>query len=511
MNLRQNTLDGFLRSSSPVQPENQAATEIATRGLKRKARKVKYTSDNDESDPSTIPGDEDESQSSDAGAIRFEPEVIDIDDDEERSPRRPTKKGQKMRIIDESDEQAQPNPDSSEEEGAGIPVAWKRKRSGKQKQVIADESESEEVRPRKRKFIRGMRPLSSPEDDADLLDEVDSDKIIESRFRTRDKKSTYQRNLEKLKRKKRGESVRSSSSSFDGEESDEPESFPHAKPDGDGSDAAVDDHASEDQEDAFIVEDDSSSVPQLPAQFSMNSHQDLIHHFKVICQYFVHLAVADAGERESTAQRLLKDEYFSVPLNTARRKISGMRDSLVASSVWRPEFKKPLETYPNLDIIMLDFAVPHCDACHLGGRMSTRLGRLSGSPYVDTTYETLEEGSTSESDDDTPPVRKEFNLGRFCAKRTQVFHKFTHWEYHIFRNLLREVDALRDPDGTQHFVIVAHASGVQPPEDLSDPDGIMEWLDERGVITGEWRNLKKMMDSARNLDVHSRGGENDSD
>jgi len=70
-----------------------------------------------------------------------------------------------------------------------------------------------------------------------------------------------------------------------------------------------------------------------------------------------------------------------VPLQVTRRKISGLRDSLVASSVWRPEFKVPLETYPEFDLVPLDFAVPACDACHLGGRMSTLIGRLSGFPY----------------------------------------------------------------------------------------------------------------------------------
>lgn len=61
----------------------------------------------------------------------------------------------------------------------------------------------------------------------------------------------------------------------------------------------------------------------------------------------------------------------------------------MASSVWRPEFKGPLEAYPEFDLIPLDFAVPACDACHLGGRMSTLVGRLSGSPYDKLGFEIL--------------------------------------------------------------------------------------------------------------------------
>ena len=36
--------------------------------------------------------------------------------------------------------------------------------------------------------------------------------------------------------------------------------------------------------------------------------------------------------------------------------------------------------------------------------------------------------SADDSEDEERQIKKEFNLGRFCAKRTQVFHRFTHWE-----------------------------------------------------------------------------------
>lgn len=81
------------------------------------------------------------------------------------------------------------------------------------------------------------------------------------------------------------------------------------------------------------------------------------------------------------------DRYFSVPLQIARRKLTGMRDSLVTSSVWRTEFKKPLETFPEFETVRMDFAVPACDACHLGGRVSTLTGRVSGDPYDRLTFE----------------------------------------------------------------------------------------------------------------------------
>jgi hypothetical protein len=70
-----------------------------------------------------------------------------------------------------------------------------------------------------------------------------------------------------------------------------------------------------------------------------------------------------------------------------RKKLLGMRDSLVASSMWRTEFKQPLEQYPVLEIAELDFSVPGCAACRMGSRKSTRRAFLSGQRYYESTYE----------------------------------------------------------------------------------------------------------------------------
>lgn len=140
-------------------------------------------------------------------------------------------------------------------------------------------------------------------------------------------------------------------------------------------------------------------------------------------------------------------------------------------------------------------------------------------------FQPLSDSDTS--DDENEEMRKEFNLGRFCARRTRVFHKFTHWEvrcsseslhneaddppkYALFKSLSQEVEDLRNRSTkTRVYVPVAHAGGAKPPDDLTDGDGIMTWLDERGLITAEWQRIKEMMESARNLEVASKRGEDD--
>ena len=207
-------------------------------------------------------------------------------------------------------------------------------------------------------------------------------------------------------RKQKQPSLSSSSSSSANDSGDDQHGLIEGATPSSDRDSLFDEDTDDPNSSDFIVEDDDVAPALLPTQFSMEAHQDLSHQFKKIFQLFVHIAVRPAKERHDFMEKLIRgdlshntcinpyiciadEEYFSAPLQITRRKISGLRDSLVASSVWRPEFKGPLEIYPEFDLIPLDFAVPACDACHLGGRMSTLTGRLSGLPYDKLGFEIM--------------------------------------------------------------------------------------------------------------------------
>lgn len=65
-----------------------------------------------------------------------------------------------------------------------------------------------------------------------------------------------------------------------------------------GSDRDEDGSSSEEEEDEdFIVEDDPLAAPLLPAEFSMETHQDLSHQFKKVFQFFVHIAAQPSKKR----------------------------------------------------------------------------------------------------------------------------------------------------------------------------------------------------------------------
>ena len=45
-----------------------------------------------------------------------------------------------------------------------------------------------------------------------------------------------------------------------------------------------------------------------------------------------------------------------MPLKMFRRKLIGLRDSLVAGSLWRADFKKALEIFPEFELVQMECA-----------------------------------------------------------------------------------------------------------------------------------------------------------
>jgi hypothetical protein len=158
--MKQKTLTGFLVSSSPP-PSSPPAP------VKRQARR----------NPTIATFDSDESESveqdSDVDAIKFEPEVIDVSDEDD-SPRRPirsTKRHKKFHAeTDDLPDAAES--DGSLEDGIGIPMRWKGNQKGKRRAI---EDSDDESQTRRRKFVKGARP-PSPEES--VMGEIDKNRKL---------------------------------------------------------------------------------------------------------------------------------------------------------------------------------------------------------------------------------------------------------------------------------------------------------------------------------------------
>ncbi|KAF8311638.1 hypothetical protein DL93DRAFT_2083143, partial [Clavulina sp. PMI_390] len=287
---------------------------------------------------------------------------------------------------------------------------------------------------KRRRIRKGYDQADAESEEEEVLDDLDSDQILENRLRT-PKKSKFSEKLEKMKHAKARRVLGTLESDEDNSENDDDDDeldiIPGAvPPNGRISSPEIESDIElvedSDDEAAFIVEDTETDIA-LPLEFSMKSHSDLSHHFKIICQLFVHIAVSKSKQRAKLVKRLHKDEYFHVPLSVMRRKLLAMRDSMVASSVWKPEFRGALDRHPIHNDIFMAYSVPICDACRISGRVATIAMHLDGEAYDRDTFEPIRKDDDSDSDDEEPSPRS-FSLGKFCARRAQIYHILTHWE-----------------------------------------------------------------------------------
>jgi len=165
--LKQKTLLGFLSSSPAAIPTSQ----IPKRANKPKARKRGRVASPESESDDALHKNATWSDGSDVGAVHFELEDLS---DENESPRRPTAVRRKPRIragSSNSDDENKLDAHSVE------PLKNKTRRKsgtfGKRKQVEEDSGSEDELQPKKRKFVKGVRPSSPEEDEEDILDEVD--------------------------------------------------------------------------------------------------------------------------------------------------------------------------------------------------------------------------------------------------------------------------------------------------------------------------------------------------
>ncbi|KAF8636555.1 hypothetical protein AX17_003367 [Amanita inopinata Kibby_2008] len=485
--LRQTTLSNFSLS------EPRSRRLVSTR-LKRK-RTTGHRSSTDDDTAGSMSG------SDDAQAIQRGPTMS-----MRKAARVPVKKRKISRVVESDTDDRIASQALANEHDVNQTMTSASKGKARQVQLGSSQSDLDSPTSRSRLVKEKKQAQESSDEEVDLEEEVDKKHILNTRLRVRGKKTAFQRSLEKLKRRKQKKLESPSESESDSQTESERGTKPikGARPYSDRDSLFSEDSDASDDSSNFIVEDDGVVPQPLPMQFSMQTHEELSLQFKKVFQFFVHIAVRPAVERHKFMSKQMKvEQYFSLPMMAVRRKITGIRDTLVASSVWQPEFKKSLEKYPEFDLAPLGFAVPECDACHLGGRRSTLVGHLGGFPYDRLGFEMIIDlDSDSEGDGDANKSHDlEFHLGRFCGKRTRVFHEMSHWEYALFKCILQEVDDLHAAKQSKGFIRVAYAGRKRPPDDLEDADAICEWLDERKIIDMEWKRIKDIMESSGHLDM----------
>ncbi|GAA5923879.1 hypothetical protein JCM1841_001422 [Sporobolomyces salmonicolor] len=214
----------------------------------------------------------------------------------------------------------------------------------------------------------------------------------------------------------------------------------------------------------FIVDEDADNEGQAIVKEFVESvrgkSQGIKYYLKTYLLYLVHLIVCPQVN-------WLDDPDFKEAQERVHGQLQGMLQSLIGSSAWKPKFQHVMDTRPEMTLVELgaDEKGAACDACTMGNsRHSAFIASVGGPKYdrktlrpIASSDDSSEESSSdadTDSDDeddsnDTAMNRSksqskkrkgrdkkksrdkvyEFNLGKFCAGRSEVYHTFTHWAF----------------------------------------------------------------------------------
>ncbi|GAA5950321.1 hypothetical protein JCM21900_001116 [Sporobolomyces salmonicolor] len=230
----------------------------------------------------------------------------------------------------------------------------------------------------------------------------------------------------------------------------------------------------------FIVDEDADDEGQAIVKEFVESvrgkSQGIKYYLKTYLLYLVHLIVCPQVN-------WLDDPDFKEAQERVHGQLQGMLQSLIGSSAWKPKFQHVMDTRPEMTLVELgaDEKGAACDACTMGNsRHSAFIASVGGPKYdrktlgpIASSDDSSEESSSdadtdSDDEDDSNDTvmnrsknkskskkRKgrgkkksrdkvyEFNLGKFCAGRSEVYHTFTHWAFTTRERMAQKLGPLQ--------------------------------------------------------------------
>lgn len=162
------------------------------------------------------------------------------------------------------------------------------------------------------------------------------------------------------------------------------------------------------------------------------------------------------------------NSYFGEPKLKVEGKLTNMRE-LVDSQAWKNEFREALEALPNLRFQNIQFH-DGCDACQRQGRVASTNLTFSGLYYDKETFEHV--GNYEQR-------KMSFNVGRFCATRSKLYHRIYHYKYKLYHKCNESVNRFN--------------------ESQNETDVLEKCLDDEEWMLKLYKDFSNMINSATKL------------
>lgn len=556
-----------LNMAAPIQA-SRSSKPMPKAGFFGTQKTINVDSSDDEEEPQAVSSDEEpllpeiptgrQSKRKRSPSTEEEAAVSQAEDDDEEEeeeeedamPMTPAARRRQQRSlpkpIDVEDEQSRdsspllPDDDDDEDEDSDVVVTGSRTR-GKRKTVstLSDE-ESPAGKPRARKRLRRLNPISEEERqdiEDDLKDLASSGSDTEIRPSQKKKKNPRQEALERLKRKRGGATIDISDDEPQQKEAeDEEDNYVDEENAAMSDDEVAEDTIlpprmarramfnRDDEDEGFVIDDEDAplGVPDnVPIAFTRYASMKAKELFKFAVEWMVQKKINPAFQ--------IDDEIYDLAFKKLDDEVKGLAGSKFMSAAWTPEFTIVLQARPELESGRIDrgsadhFLRDKCDACNRSGHPATYEVRFQGRPYHSITLEPVaakdDEDSDSESSDSDsesdeeghrgdmdskgrqiPSADKIYYLGKFCMRNAEVAHSLNHWRYHLY----------------EWVVDYLNQAGYNAPEKIVKRDGwstrkrrkyankIVDAMETDGKIKALYKDFKNEIDSARNANTAGR-------
>ena len=193
------------------------------------------------------------------------------------------------------------------------------------------------------------------------------------------------------------------------------------------------------------AEDDASFGRSRREAFAEYAGLDVKTAFMRYLQYLVSSVINPAFASTWAGEGSRSDSYFKPALHKIRDKVSSIKNSLLASSVWSTELKHEIDRHP-----IASCSSQHGESdstCQICRRkhITARIIHLSGIPYD---CEAFWNGDwiDNPSEDGTPNLVS-LRAGITCAKRVLQYHQLQHLQYYLVQHIKPKVAQARSECG----------------------------------------------------------------
>ena len=124
-------------------------------------------------------------------------------------------------------------------------------------------------------------------------------------------------------------------------------------------------------------------------------------------------------------------------------KLKDLLENMLKSEAWQTTFQEAMETFPRLQQKQIE-RQGGCQACARIGRIASKRLIFTGSAYADNNFE---------SQETSLPNKMSFEVGKYCARRSELYHRVFHYKFHLRQRCVEAVNQFSDNDVTSDVVL----------------------------------------------------------